>query len=138
MSRVSPWLVLAAVALSAGACGPQIELVEPFGAVNWSPHDGAAGVDPKWQPMVCLSRPVDATTLGAAVIFEADDQGEPTTVSSGKAPELVAEDPACILFGSVPTLSVRQGYVIVLGEELKAEDGTQLGRRLTAGFTTGG
>lgn len=128
------------VALALLGCGkPNINFVDPFAAVNWSPHDGASCINKDWPNLtmaVCMSREVDATSAGAnasiqAVDANGDPDGTPITASVG----LSAQDPACIEFSN-PVLQDATDYMIVLDSALTGKDGTVLGHRLTSRFRT--
>ncbi|RMG15339.1 MAG: hypothetical protein D6729_12565 [Deltaproteobacteria bacterium] len=138
----APTLALTALSLAAAAgtsiaCGsPSVTITEPLGVVNWSPHDGATGIEVDWVVSVCLTRPLDAETLGNATLRVDDGNGAPGGDAVAKTATLTEADPACLEFSKEPLLDPGTTYHIVLGPDLAAEDGMTLGRTLSSQFTT--
>lgn len=128
---------LALVALV--GCGrPTINVVDPFAAVNWSPHDGAICVDPDWPNLsvgACLNRTIDASSLNQVSLRKAAADGSPTDTIIDATVDVSAADPACIEVKQI-TLEGATDYVIVLDPGLTASDGTRLDKRLTSVFRT--
>jgi hypothetical protein len=125
------------VALLLVACGPpEITVVEPIQAVNWSPHDGATGIDVAWEPSVCLSLDVDETTLGHVSLREGtSDPGTVPETQVDATVALSAADARCIVFRE-PALQPDRTYHMVLAPGLQTVDGAVLEYRLSARFRT--
>jgi hypothetical protein len=125
------------LALLIVACGPpEITVVEPIQAVNWSPHDGATGIEVTWEPSVCLSLEVDEATLGHVTLREGEsDPGSvpETQVTANVA--LSGADGRCIVFRE-PALEAGRTYHMVLAPGLQTTDGSVLDYRLSSRFRT--
>lgn len=120
------------------ACGsPEVTVVNPLTAVNWSPHDGAAGIDVDAEPSVCLSLRIDQGSLAENVSLRRGDY-EPGAIPETEVDasiELSTGDDACIVFRQ-PDLQYGTTYHMVLEPGLESLDSVELGVRLSSRFTT--
>ena len=127
--------LVAAVAFLFG-CGPEITVINPLAVVNWSPHDGAVGIELNAQPSVCLSIAIDEDSLDQVSLRVGD--AEP-----GHVPETLVDaeiglseiDGACITFAGAD-FEHDTTYYMVLEPDLRSSDGATLGVRVSSKFRT--
>ncbi len=119
------------------SCGPpELHVHNPLAALNWSPHDGASGIELEAEPSVCLSRKLDEGTLDFASLRSGD--AEPGKIPQAKVPvtvELSDVDEACIVFRE-PDLQPGATYHMVLEPGLASRDGQVLEVSLYSRFRT--
>ncbi len=121
-------------------CGPEITVSNPLSVLNWSPHDGAAGIDVDAVPSVCLSLEIEEDSLEHAALRlgDSDVQGAPGTTDVPASIELSAVDSACIVFRPSASLAPGTTYHMVLEPGIRSSEkgGISLEVTLFSRFTT--
>jgi hypothetical protein len=120
----------AAGCLLGGCAQPLFEIKLPLAIVHVAPHDGASGVDIRWNPVVCFNLPVEIEKAKEKVVLEKYGQGEVEDQS------LQPTESANCLIIMHREMELDRQYVIRIKQGLVASDGSSLAIEISTTFRT--
>jgi len=124
-------LVAVGAAFVLWGCGdPQLEVNVPLAVVNFSPHDGAAGIAVDARPTVCFNREMNPADAAGMLVLE-KDTGEAVAGQSVAATASLR----CLALEHAP-LEANGAYLVRAKEGLSASDGAQLAVEIVSRFRT--